>query len=63
MNLEVQSDRDPEPLCTSGDLPGSQPDELPSLPGFSKWRSVYWFILAAFILYIVLMQVFQGFFS
>ncbi|MEJ2110180.1 MAG: hypothetical protein P8Z37_09765 [Acidobacteriota bacterium] len=42
---------------------GRQPDESPALPGFSTWRAVYWCIIAVFILYIVLMRAFQGFFS
>ncbi len=42
---------------------GKRPDESTGLPWFRTWRSVYWFVLGCFVLYVVLLTVFSRAFS
>jgi hypothetical protein len=63
MNSAKKKDGDVDLSPDSLNRPPEQPEESPGLPGFARWRAVYWFVLAVFILFIVLMRAFQGFFS
>ena len=40
-----------------------EPEEKPLVPGLSGWKSVYWIVLAFFVLCIVLMRALQEVFS
>jgi hypothetical protein len=43
--------------------PVEEPEEKPSLPGLSDWGTVYWIVLAFFVLCILLMRALQEVFS
>lgn len=48
--------------------PAPRPDErsegeAPDVPGFRTWRGVYLFVFGWFVLVVVLLAVFSGFFS
>ena len=34
-------------------------DESPGVPGFRTWRGVYWFVFAAFVVFVVALAIFS----
>jgi hypothetical protein len=38
-------------------------DESPGVPWFRSWRGVYWFIVAAFVVYVVFLAVLPRLFA
>ena len=58
--LEESSTKTDKVAADAGDT-GER--ESTGLPGFRTWRSVYVFVLACFVLYIVLLAVFSRAFS
>ncbi len=42
---------------------GPSKTETPDVPGFRTWRGVYLFVLGWFVLVVILLTMFTGFFS
>ncbi len=63
--MRLQGDPNPGPAPPVEKRSGfvEEQEETPSLPGFSSWRTVYWIVLAVFVLCIVLMRALQEYFS
>lgn len=63
MSTKGAPDRDPAPPRAGENRTVEEREEKPPVPGLSGWKSVYWFVLAFFILCVVLMRALQEFFS
>jgi len=46
---------------TSDDSPAS--DESPQVPGFRRWRGIYIFVFAVFVLVVALLTIFTRYFA
>ncbi len=58
---------DVEPPAAPGPVPGNTgaeaEEELPALPGLRNWRGVYVFVIAFFVLCVILLAAFSRAFS
>jgi hypothetical protein len=63
MRSQDNSNHDPSPADAKKSRSIEETEETPALPGLSGWKSVYWTVLAVFVLCIVLMRALQEVFS